>query len=849
MVQNTRLGSTLVEGMKTPVVVATTLNITLQGLPLISGVQLAANDRVLVKTQNNKAENGIYVVAAGTWDRAKDFNANNDVVNGQVVVDSNSGLMYRVDFTGTFDLGVTLTNFFVVQSFNSKDRDNISDMLNDSSLALTNVVHVKEETLGAGSEVLIFDVRTLITEDTPNGIYTGIANTNLSFVRRKLGVIFDEAIDRLNPPTVAIMVGDTTLELGDFLTVQDYATGHNSGYLQFKVVAEATGTADGGSFIDLPNTTPALQAQQIFPINNEISVMAFGAKRGGVGVIDATTEFIACKDYCIANDFTMTAPDGDFWFVADLDLWGVRKIKFNCRILFTLTTTKLIVGGSTISVPSTNIELYVCSGTIQVYGMNRGDLKFNQANTLYLFASNLFSLQRFTVSYCRFEWVNVDNIHLECQDPDGPSGAWINENKFYGGRARVSFLMDGTYPMNNNIFYGMALESMDIDIQIGQNTHFHDVRLEKAPDPVVMSLNFGAGTFNNIFWLTWGNFANTSIWDQPAAAWAITDAGDNNRIVSAHYAYTEKDVILNIDRENLGDGTAFIVSPVNADKVQIINNAITICDTGKIQVTDKLWFRHTGQVASFFIRMEVYDEDGVAITVEPGAGFKDSQGTTVFNVAGFYEYTNPVLGGAYAVNPIKDTAVKYVRFLVITDNGAAGDEHTNVRSMLVQPQEDKRPVKNLLEDKVRVDVISNRVSAVSEATAIDLFKFSSGAFVTADASGSLAGTLEIALTGEKGSVEDATKATVDIMITKENTGLMTITTGTPVFLSNGGALLIDGITLATKAGATTTEAILTITITSSTHADPFDALRARARLTGVADFNNFGSYLIAAEAI
>jgi len=247
MVQNTRLGSTLVEGMKTPVVVATTLNITLQGLPLISGVQLAANDRVLVKTQNNKAENGIYVVAAGTWDRAKDFNASNDVVNGQVVVDSNSGLMYRIDFTGAFDLGVTLTNFFVVQSFNSKDRDNISDMLNDSSLSLTNVVHVKEETLGAGSEVLIFDVRTFITEDTPNGIYTGIANTNLSFVRRKLGVIFDEAIDRLNPATLAAWQNDTSAQAGDLVTTKERSTG-NGGGATGDVIA-GTGTANGSSIV------------------------------------------------------------------------------------------------------------------------------------------------------------------------------------------------------------------------------------------------------------------------------------------------------------------------------------------------------------------------------------------------------------------------------------------------------------------------------------------------------------------------------------------------------------------------------------------------------------------------
>ena len=109
--------------------------------------------------------------------------------------------------------------------------------------------------------------------------------------------------------------------------------------------------------------------------------------------------------------------------------------------------------------------------------------------------------------------------------------------------------------------------------------------------------------------------------------------------------------------------------------------------------------------------------------------------------------------------------------------------------------------------------------------------------------------MDISLTGQKGSAEDAASATVDIMVTQEDTGVMTITAGTPSLLSNGGAFLIDGIIIGTKAGATVSEVIMTITITSSTHSDPFDSLNARARLTGIADYNPFRSYLIAAEKI
>jgi hypothetical protein len=57
---------------KAPVKAATTASITLSGLQTIDGVALAAGDRVLVKNQTYEQKNGIYVVAAGTWSRAKD---------------------------------------------------------------------------------------------------------------------------------------------------------------------------------------------------------------------------------------------------------------------------------------------------------------------------------------------------------------------------------------------------------------------------------------------------------------------------------------------------------------------------------------------------------------------------------------------------------------------------------------------------------------------------------------------------------------------------------------------------------------------------------------------------------
>lgn len=68
--------------VKQSVRVATTANITLSGTQTIDGVSVSAGDRVLVKNQSTASENGIYVVAAGSWSRATDADASAEVSAG-----------------------------------------------------------------------------------------------------------------------------------------------------------------------------------------------------------------------------------------------------------------------------------------------------------------------------------------------------------------------------------------------------------------------------------------------------------------------------------------------------------------------------------------------------------------------------------------------------------------------------------------------------------------------------------------------------------------------------------------------------------------------------------------------
>ena len=66
---------------KASCVAATTANITLSAPQTIDGVSVVAGDRVLVKNQTAPAQNGIYVVAAGSWTRAPDMDVWAEVPN------------------------------------------------------------------------------------------------------------------------------------------------------------------------------------------------------------------------------------------------------------------------------------------------------------------------------------------------------------------------------------------------------------------------------------------------------------------------------------------------------------------------------------------------------------------------------------------------------------------------------------------------------------------------------------------------------------------------------------------------------------------------------------------------
>lgn len=110
-----RMGRSPEEGIKAPVLTSTTTNITLFGTgQILNGITTGTGDRVLVKDQTLDSENGIYDVGPDDWERTTDMNAADDVDNGQLVVDSNTSVIYSIVLLTVWSPDASDINFVVL---------------------------------------------------------------------------------------------------------------------------------------------------------------------------------------------------------------------------------------------------------------------------------------------------------------------------------------------------------------------------------------------------------------------------------------------------------------------------------------------------------------------------------------------------------------------------------------------------------------------------------------------------------------------------------------------------------------------------------------------------------------
>lgn len=107
-------GLTTSVAVKPPCAAVSSTNLTLAGLQTVGGVVLASGDRVLLTSQTNSTENGIYIADTGDWTRAPDFDGALDAVQGTLVLVCNEfldGDIYEVTTANPITFGTSSITF------------------------------------------------------------------------------------------------------------------------------------------------------------------------------------------------------------------------------------------------------------------------------------------------------------------------------------------------------------------------------------------------------------------------------------------------------------------------------------------------------------------------------------------------------------------------------------------------------------------------------------------------------------------------------------------------------------------------------------------------------------------
>jgi hypothetical protein len=158
---------------KSPVLTATSGNITLSGLQTINGVTVVAGDRVLVKDQSTASQNGIYIASASAWTYAVGADDWDEYIGAIVFVSSGSlnGTAWYCTAQPGGTLGVTAmnwSNFSVASSYTA----GTGLTLIGTQFSITNT-GVSAATYGSASSVPVFAVNA-------QGQLTSVTNTNIA---------------------------------------------------------------------------------------------------------------------------------------------------------------------------------------------------------------------------------------------------------------------------------------------------------------------------------------------------------------------------------------------------------------------------------------------------------------------------------------------------------------------------------------------------------------------------------------------------------------------------------------------------------------------------------------------
>ncbi|UVM63290.1 phage tail protein [Pseudomonas sp. B21-010] len=277
---------------KQSVRVTTTGNIALTGLQVVDGVTLLAGDRVLVKNQTAAKDNGIYVAAGSTWQRAPDADSSAEVTSALLVSveqgSSQADTRWQLVTDGAIVLGTTALTFQnVTQGYAPINSPALQGTptaptapVSNSSQLLANTAFV-QRALGNHSGIGGLDVSTVLTADAFGKSYIINSESPVNITLPKASTGFNGgAISFTNVST-----GSATI----ILQGTDYVAGIAPGQLVLKALdtitlstgAGITWYAENGSIPDALSSALKKQSSPLDLTSGALmTVGAFGTGRG-----------------------------------------------------------------------------------------------------------------------------------------------------------------------------------------------------------------------------------------------------------------------------------------------------------------------------------------------------------------------------------------------------------------------------------------------------------------------------------------------------------------------------------------------------------------------------------------
>lgn len=425
----------------------------------IDGYTLQDGDRILLQSQGDATENGIYVASTAadptTWTRAEDFNESDNVVSGSFTFvekgNNNAGISYIVSTNDPIDLGNDLITF---TQFSSSGEILAGDGLNKSGNTFSTVVSDFAGTFLSdnGSNDLQVNTSTGIVDNGSGSLQIDIGvsdgGSDLATTNPVTGINFGSSLnvtdDTGSGDTRVTVDVDTAASTSLEVTEGGSTVNSNTNSINLSSNLNAVNDGNGQVTISAPN--------------NEIQDAVFNGVLAGTQTLinvtydDANNEV----DYVVDDDLSKY-DNSTSAFIKGIDVDdGTTDIEDPVdNLVFgdNLNVTNATGGDGTATVASVDTQLSVSEGGAVVKSVTES-MNFTDGITVLDDGTNAVTIQ----SDARFgnQTFSGDGIKTQFQIPHGLSSAprsWSIESTTDDGSGHSHSTADDT---NITVFYDTA---------------------------------------------------------------------------------------------------------------------------------------------------------------------------------------------------------------------------------------------------------------------------------------------------------------------------------------------------------------------------------------------------------